>query len=212
MPGTNNPVFTGQAAGFEIHLINSRDSERPNIKLQISKLTSATTDLNNNSRDSIKLFQESKVRGLLCLERVTVSTNYPLGLLRAWSYVDLASDCLIYPEPASRRPPATNSDYDHSYSGDKGVGVDDFVTTALLQENGTHAVQMTFMDTGPGICDENPSNIFLPFYSTKQGSENNLGLGLSVSYGIIQKYNGTIAVKNIDNTGCQFVITLPQST
>jgi histidine kinase len=54
-------------------------------------------------------------------------------------------------------------------------------------------------------------NVFLLFYSTKKGQENNLGLGLSVSYGIIKKYNGTISVENIDGAGCQFVITLPQS-
>jgi signal transduction histidine kinase len=86
-----------------------------------------------------------------------------------------------------------------------------FIKTASMTENGSNMVQITFQDTGPGICDKNPGNIFLPFYSTKHDSEKNLGLGLSVSYGIIQKYNGTIAVKNIDNMGCQFVITLPQS-
>jgi uncharacterized protein (DUF58 family) len=127
MPGTNIPVFAGEAAGFEIHLINSRGSERPNIKLQTSKQAWATTDLGSNSRDSIKLFQESKTRGMLSLNRVTVSTSYPLGLLRAWGYVDLATNCLIYPRPANKRPPDCNSDYDRSSSGDKGIGVDDFV-------------------------------------------------------------------------------------
>jgi signal transduction histidine kinase len=69
--------------------------------------------------------------------------------------------------------------------------------------------QITFTDTGPGICDENPDNIFLPFYSTKKGAEQNLGLGLSVSYGIIKKYHGTISVQNVEQAGCQFCITLP---
>jgi signal transduction histidine kinase len=70
---------------------------------------------------------------------------------------------------------------------------------------------LIFQDTGPGINDENPNNIFLPFYSTKKGSENNLGLGLSVSYGIIKKYHGTISVENLENSGCQFRIQIPQS-
>jgi signal transduction histidine kinase len=85
------------------------------------------------------------------------------------------------------------------------------IAATLITENGSEAVCVTFRDTGPGICDENPDNIFLPFYSTKKGQENNLGLGLSVSYGIIKKYNGTISVENIDGAGCQFVIKLPQS-
>ena len=90
-------------------------------------------------------------------------------------------------------------------------GGDIYIETTQITENGSNFVQVMFKDTGPGICDENPSNIFLPFYSTKKGQEENLGLGLSVSYGIIKKYNGRIAVENIDGSGCQFIITLPQS-
>jgi signal transduction histidine kinase/ABC-type branched-subunit amino acid transport system ATPase component len=88
-------------------------------------------------------------------------------------------------------------------------GGDIYIETFKIRENGSNFVQMRFKDTGPGICDENPNNIFLPFYSTKKGQENNLGLGLSVSYGIIKKYNGMISVENLDNTGCQFVINIP---
>jgi len=85
------------------------------------------------------------------------------------------------------------------------------IRTALIPENGGQNVQMIFHDTGPGIADENPNNIFLPFYSTKKGGENNLGLGLAVSYSIIQKYHGAMTVQNLEQAGCQFVITLPQS-
>lgn len=85
-----------------------------------------------------------------------------------------------------------------------------FIETGLQREQGAQLAQIRFKDTGPGICDDNPMNIFLPFYSTKKGSEQNLGLGLSVSYGIIKKYHGAISVHNLDNSGCQFVISVPQ--
>ena len=84
------------------------------------------------------------------------------------------------------------------------------INTMLIQENDSNVVQIRFEDTGPGIGDDNPNNIFLPFYSTKKGTKDNLGLGLSVSYGIIKKYHGSMIAENI-NSGCQFVITLPQS-
>ena len=90
-------------------------------------------------------------------------------------------------------------------------GGDIFISTSLVQDNGANTVRMTFRDTGPGICDENPLNIFQPFYSSKKSGASHLGLGLSVSYGIITKYQGTIAVENVDAGGCQFVIQLPQS-
>jgi signal transduction histidine kinase len=85
-----------------------------------------------------------------------------------------------------------------------------YIETAQIEEHGRLFAQLRFQDTGPGICDENPNNIFLPFYSTKQAQANNLGLGLSVSYGIITKYHGTIQVENSEGAGCQFVITLPR--
>ena len=81
--------------------------------------------------------------------------------------------------------------------------------TSLKTENTDRPmVQIRFHDTGPGIYDDDPHNIFLPFYSTKKGQEENLGLGLSVSYGIIKKYQGAIFVENTDS-GCQFIINLP---
>jgi len=87
-----------------------------------------------------------------------------------------------------------------------------FIHTSSIRQNGSLLVQIAFTDTGPGIQIENPTDIFLPFYSTKKGQEDNLGLGLSVSYGIITKYHGTISVENIGESGCQFLITLPQVT
>ncbi len=124
--GTIEPVFAGQSASFEIHLTNRRDSERPGIQLQIQGLPHVPTDIGPNSTDSISLSRDTSTRGLLSLGRLAVSSNYPLGLLWAWSYVEMGVSCLVYPAPGSRRPPATHSDY-HRSSGDKGVGVDDFV-------------------------------------------------------------------------------------
>lgn len=86
-----------------------------------------------------------------------------------------------------------------------------FIKTTQITENGTNFVQIIFQDTGPGISDKNPDNIFLPFYSTKQGEKENLGLGLSVSYSIVKKYHGAISAKNLGDGGCQFTINLPQS-
>ncbi len=85
-----------------------------------------------------------------------------------------------------------------------------FLNTTILTEHDAEYAQIRFRDTGPGICDEHLSSIFLPFYSTKKGQDSNLGLGLSVSYGIIKKYHGTIRVENIES-GCQFIITLPKT-
>ncbi len=61
-------------------------------------------------------------------------------------------------------------------------------------------------DTGSGIAPENLNKIFDPFFSTKQ---NGTGLGLFVTYGIIQGHHGTIEVKSKPNVGTTFTIRLP---
>lgn len=63
-----------------------------------------------------------------------------------------------------------------------------------------------FEDTGHGIPEDEINRIFDPFFSTK---ENGTGLGLFVSYGIIQNHHGTIEVESQINTGTTFTIKLP---
>lgn len=69
-------------------------------------------------------------------------------------------------------------------------------------------VQIKFEDTGCGIPPETIDRIFEPFFSTKEGSED-LGLGLSVVYGIIQSYNGRLDVRSKVGEGTTFLIELP---
>jgi ABC-type branched-subunit amino acid transport system ATPase component/signal transduction histidine kinase len=85
------------------------------------------------------------------------------------------------------------------------------IATDLKLINGEQHVIIIFEDTGTGIVNENLNNIFLPFYSTKKGNINNLGLGLSISHSIITKNQGTISVQNMETVGCQFEISFPQS-
>ncbi|RJP64826.1 MAG: response regulator protein [Candidatus Abyssobacteria bacterium SURF_17] len=61
-------------------------------------------------------------------------------------------------------------------------------------------------DTGCGIPQENLAKIFEPFFSTKS---NGTGLGLAVSYGIVQKHGGNIHVASQPGQGTCFTIELP---
>ncbi|WP_179380447.1 sensor histidine kinase [Jannaschia marina] len=64
---------------------------------------------------------------------------------------------------------------------------------------------LTVADTGPGL--ENPEAIFDPFYTTKEVGAG-LGLGLSLSYGIVQGFGGEIRGRNTEE-GAAFTVTLP---
>ena len=63
-------------------------------------------------------------------------------------------------------------------------------------------------DTGEGIPQENLSKVFDPFFTTT-GVGNGTGLGLAVTYGIVQEHGGTIEVKSADGLGATFTITFP---
>lgn len=70
-------------------------------------------------------------------------------------------------------------------------------------------ISISVADTGLGIKEENLRKVFDPFYTTKPEGEGT-GLGLSVSYGIIKKHQGTIKVESVIGVGTTFLINLPQ--
>ncbi len=69
------------------------------------------------------------------------------------------------------------------------------------------ALCVTVRDTGPGI--DMPDKVFEPFYSTKEvGASEGMGLGLSISYGIVQSFGGDIRGENAPGGGALFTVTL----
>ncbi len=68
-------------------------------------------------------------------------------------------------------------------------------------------IYIRIKDTGCGIPEENIEKLFDPFFSTK--GHHGTGLGLSVSYGIIQSHGGEITVSSEPGKGTTFTIVLP---
>lgn len=69
-------------------------------------------------------------------------------------------------------------------------------------------LEISFADSGPGIPAENLKQIFDPFFTTKDPGKGT-GLGLYISYDIIQKLGGSITVENRKSGGAMFTIVLP---
>jgi hypothetical protein len=70
------------------------------------------------------------------------------------------------------------------------------------------ALSVEVVDNGNGIAPENVARIYDPFFTTK-GVGRGTGLGLAVSYGIVQEHSGHIAVESAPGRGTTFRITLP---
>lgn len=71
-------------------------------------------------------------------------------------------------------------------------------------------VRIRVIDTGRGIPDEVRHRIFEPFITTKTSSEHALGLGLAMSYGIIERHSGWIEFTTEKNQGTTFTFFLPR--
>jgi two-component system NtrC family sensor kinase len=67
-------------------------------------------------------------------------------------------------------------------------------------------LRISVADTGAGINPDEAAKIFEPFYTTKTTGT---GLGLSVSYGIIQQHGGRIEVESLPKQGTTFIVSLP---
>ncbi|GHA58812.1 two-component sensor histidine kinase [Amylibacter ulvae] len=68
-------------------------------------------------------------------------------------------------------------------------------------------VQIIVADSGKGFADE--TRVFEPFYSTKDvGASKGMGLGLSISYGIIGSFGGELTCQNGANGGAEFCVKL----
>lgn len=80
-----------------------------------------------------------------------------------------------------------------------------YIATKTLPD--TKEIDVSFSDTGPGIPLNVLKNIFEPFFSTKGGKTN--GLGLAVSWGIVENHHGRVVVDTAEGQGTTFHVLLP---
>ncbi|MHA1386197.1 MAG: ATP-binding protein [Candidatus Helarchaeota archaeon] len=73
-------------------------------------------------------------------------------------------------------------------------------------ENSNHIIRI--IDNGIGIKKSDLSKVFEPFFSTK-GVGKGIGLGLSISHGIIEKHGGKISIKSTYKIGTEVIVILP---
>lgn len=124
--GTTRAAFAGEDAEFDVLVRRDGDRLYEAIVLGWDQDMLSDVDLIDNEEAKVRLFVPTRKRGRFNPGRMLVQTRFPVGLFRAWSWVDLDMTTLVYPRPvpAGELP-------DASTSGDEGEmvkrdGVDDF--------------------------------------------------------------------------------------
>jgi len=102
-------VFAGHALNVSVALANVTPWARVGVEVSARDvaLPAAAVETSLDAQDAIvaALSFADQPRGWFRLPRLTVSTRFPLGLFRAWSYADAPLTLLVYPAPEPSAPP-----------------------------------------------------------------------------------------------------------
>lgn len=124
--GNITPVFCGEKIKISVVIDNSGLSQRFAVQAALPNSHSKSCDVEQDGWSSLTLAYRTDKRGVHHIPRITISTVFPLGLFRAWSYVRLNNAFLVYPEPVgeSRLPYQWNQEQQQLRGYHKGS--DDF--------------------------------------------------------------------------------------
>ncbi len=132
-------VFAGQQASFPLVFDNRQGNFRLAIDLQTQVrtkkrfrikpiyTTNTSVDIAAHSMHSLGFILDAPSRGYLVPGRIKISSTWPLGLFRAWSYMQINQRCVVYPQPKGTiMLPAMTMIEEEEQAG-KGSGTEDFI-------------------------------------------------------------------------------------
>lgn len=133
--GRAEPVFAGEAAQFRLYLDNRARYDRPAILVRHQASgAQVVLDLAPGAVAQAVLAVPAARRGWLPLTRVMLETRFPLGLFRAWSYVEPEARCLVYPRPERAPLPAPAPDAEAGAARAQALGNEDFSGLRAYQQ------------------------------------------------------------------------------
>ncbi|TMH37062.1 MAG: DUF58 domain-containing protein [Betaproteobacteria bacterium] len=103
-PLVGGEAFAGSQLEFTISL-SSAARARKGIEIAPRDGPAVEAELPAAATRPLRLYVEARQRGRVPLGRLTLSSNYPLGLWRAWAYVHFPLTGIVYPAPEASPPP-----------------------------------------------------------------------------------------------------------
>lgn len=93
------PGFVGEDLEFTVRVVRPQGKSREGIQLGWPDAIMQWAELLEKEADVVRLYVQAEQRGYQNPGRLLVETYFPLGLLRAWTWVDLNARALVYPKP-----------------------------------------------------------------------------------------------------------------
>jgi uncharacterized protein (DUF58 family) len=124
--GAAHPVFAGEQASFSVQLRDEGKRAHDGITLAWLDGDATAARVAPLGEDHVLLFARAGRRGWLRPGRLRLESRYPLGLLRAWSWLDLDMRCLVYPRPAPTGPLPLDAGHGEEGSATHDPGAEDF--------------------------------------------------------------------------------------
>ncbi|SHN38345.1 Uncharacterized conserved protein, DUF58 family, contains vWF domain [Duganella sacchari] len=125
--GRAQPVFAGEEAQFELHVLNRSRRDRFAVWMgfQADGEPRQVLDVPAGGSSALQLSAAARRRGWLPAPRVRLVTRFPLGLFRAWAYWQPDARVLVYPAPELPPQPLPSTGA-ASEDGHGTVGLDNF--------------------------------------------------------------------------------------
>lgn len=127
------PVFAGDAATFQLRVENSARIARVGIEAIPPAGEPALFGVDAGAETLVALRIPAERRGVMTMGRVMLRTRFPLGIFRAWSYIDLDVACTVYPRPEDPPAPLPSPSGERGDGAASALGNEDFVGLRMYQ-------------------------------------------------------------------------------
>jgi uncharacterized protein (DUF58 family) len=98
------PTFAGTPGTLRVTLQNDATFMRYGIEVEPTDTDPARRDIRARDQAQINVAVDAPTRGLIPIDRVKVSSTFPFGLFRAWSWVHMRIEMIVYPRPQGSLP------------------------------------------------------------------------------------------------------------
>jgi uncharacterized protein (DUF58 family) len=121
------PVFAGSVGRVRVALGNPATVARPGLGAGLDDGPDVNVDVAALARGQLELPLAAVRRGVVRIERLRLATSHPFGLFRAWTWVHLPVEMLVYPRPLGSLPRPIESGRRHGDRPRGSLGLDEWL-------------------------------------------------------------------------------------